>query len=244
MRILVHIVILLIFLPLLHAEYLYKTTLVRAAPGKLSELIDLIKTRMEQYEKVGDAKPFWMRHSQGDHWDLLLLFPIESYSKYYSAERMGRRQKAANDSGLTEEAFRRTFSELVAWDEDLFVYGPPLEQVRKAFEGASFFHVEMFLELPGKHAELYKQREMENAYLKNINRPQNLIFTRDQGAVWDLFTIGFYRDIKHFSESADIPEEMEEKAARLAGFAGANKIGFYLRTLMAQHHDTLAVSIK
>jgi len=85
---------------------------------------------------------------------------------------------------------------------------------------------------------------MENAYLKHLGRPENLIFTHDQGAAWDLFTIGFYRDLKHYAESADIPEAKQAEAARLAGFEGPDKIGTYLRTLIQLHHDTLAVAVK
>jgi hypothetical protein len=102
----------------------------------------------------------------------------------------------------------------------------------------------MFQALPGRRADLFREREMENAYLKAVVRPQNLIFVRDQGAAWDLFTIGFYRDLKHYAESADIPEAAQEAAARSAGFESASRIGPYLRTLISSHHDTLAVAIK
>ena len=53
-----------------------------------------------------------------------------------------------------------------------------------------------------------------------------------QGAAWDLFTIGFYRDIKHYAESADISEAAQEAAARAAGFESAKQIGPYLRALI------------
>ena len=51
--------------------------MLRAAPGKLLSLIELYKNRMDFYEAAGDEKPVMMRHSQGDQWDLLLLFPIK-----------------------------------------------------------------------------------------------------------------------------------------------------------------------
>jgi hypothetical protein len=85
---------------------------------------------------------------------------------------------------------------------------------------------------------------MENAYLRALKRPENLIFVRDQGASWDLYTIGAYRDLKHFAESAGIPEADQETAAKAAGFESANRIGPYLRTLISLHHDTLAVTVK
>ncbi len=220
------------------AEPLYKTTLLQAAPGKLLELIDAQKKLNAAYRAAGEPVAYMMRHSQGDRWDLLLLTPVGSYSDYFAAPRITRRQRAQHDSGWTA---RR--SELLAWQEDVFVRGPSPEHVEKAFAAAKFFHVEMFFSLPGKHAELIQQREMENAYLQGIGRPQNLIFVRDQGAAWDAYTIGFYRDLKHYAESADIPDEKEEAAARAAGFAAANQIGPYLRTLIRSHHDTLAVAV-
>jgi len=216
-------------------RYLYKTTLVQAAPGRILDLIELYQQKNAQ--DAGDASPLWMRHSQGDHWDLLLLFPMGSYDDYYGAGRVSRRQKAAR-------AWSERLGQDVAWQEDVLVYGPPPEEVRKAFAGSSLFHVEMFHALPGKQAELYQQREMENAYSKALQQPENLIFVRDQGAAWDLFTIGCFRNLKHYAESEDVPHKDQEAAARAAGFEGADRIGPYLRTLIASHHDTLAVAVK
>lgn len=217
--------------------YLYRATLVQAAPGKLVELIDLYKSTRSS-PPDGDDPPFWMRHSQGDRWDLLLLFPMGSYSGYYAPERVARRKTK------TSAALSAKIRDDVAREEDVFVYGPPLEEAASRFAKAAFFHVEMFQALAGKQADLYKEREMENAYLKALGRPMNLIFVRETGADWDLFTIGFYRDLKHYAESADIPEAAQEAAAKAAGFESASRIGPYMRTLIASHHDTLAVAIK
>ena len=216
--------------------YLYRARLVQAAPGKLLEVIDLYRASLAGYKDAGDELPLWMRHSQGDHWDLLILIPMKSYDEYYNPGRIARR-KSQRDS-------LRKLDELIAWQEDVFVYGPPIDEVRKTFASSAFFHVEMFHSLAGKQSGLFKEREMENAYLKTLKRPENFIFVRDQGAAWDLFTIGAYRDLKHFAESAGIPESEQEAAARAAGFEAANRIGPYLRTLISSHHDTLAVSIK
>src|ERR1700758_2826201 len=71
--------------------YLYKVTLVQAAPGKLLELIDLYKQQATAARDFGDEPPLYMRHSQGDHWDLMILFPVKSYSDYYQPERAGKR---------------------------------------------------------------------------------------------------------------------------------------------------------
>ena len=201
------------------------------------ELIELQKSRLTEYRNAGDDQPLMMRHSQGDHWDLLLLLPMKSYADYYLPERVAKRKQSLKESQDKLEA-------LIAWQEGVFVYGPPLAELQKAFAPSAFFHVEMFDALAGKQSELFKEREMENAYLKALKRPENLIFVRDQGASWDLFTIGPYRDLKHFAESAGIPEADQEAAAKAAGFEAANRIGPYLRTLIGSHHDTLAISVK
>lgn len=72
-------------------SYLYRAEMVQAAPGKLLELIDLYG-EARAASTTGDAAPLLMRHSQGDRWDLLVIYPMESYSAYYSRERMERRQ--------------------------------------------------------------------------------------------------------------------------------------------------------
>ena len=218
---------------------LYRATLVQAAPGRLLELIDSEKALRAAWAESGDEAPLWMRHSQGDKWDLLILYPMGSWADFFGAERLARRQrwKAASD------AARARAGDAVAWQEDVFVYGPPLPEVRERFAKAGYFHVEMFVALPGKQADLFRQREMENAYDKALGLPENLIFTRDRGAAWDLFTIGCYRDLKHYAESADIPAASQEAAARAAGFEGARFIGPFLRTLIREHHDTLATAI-
>jgi hypothetical protein len=207
--------------------YLYRAQFIQAAPGRLVELLDLVKSRKSDV-------PFVMRHSQGDRWDLLLLMPMGSYGDFYSPEKVAKRRGAAAEN----------FRDLVAWREDLFVLGPPLEDVRQAFSSAGFFHLEIFQALPGKQADLLAERKMENAYEKGLKRPENLIFVRDSGAAWDLFTIGFYRDLKHYAESADIPEADQEAAAKAAGFESASRIGAYLRRFISQHHDTLAVPVR
>jgi len=127
--------------------YLYQAKLVQAAPGKLLELIELQKSRLPEYRNAGDEQPLMMRHSQGDRWDLLLLIPMKSYADYYSPERVSKRNQTLKESQDKLEA-------LIAWQEDVFVYGPPLPEIQKAFASSAFFHVEMFDALAGKQSEL------------------------------------------------------------------------------------------
>lgn len=219
---------------------LYRTTLIQAAPGRLIELIGVVQARIAATERGGDARPYLLRHSQGDHWDLMLLEPMgASAAGWYAADRVARRAQAAAASGVSDDAYERRLRELSAWREDLIVNGPAPERVTEAFRDNKFAHVEMFIALAGKHDELLKERVMENVFAASIGRPENLIFTRVSGAAWDSFTIGNYRDMVHYATSAVVSAEQEETAARAAGFASRADIGPYLRSLIASHHDNL-----
>jgi hypothetical protein len=224
--------------------YLYKTTFVRAAPGKLLDLIALWKDRFGVIEAGGDARPFWWRHTQGDQWDLMMLTPMGSYADYYANARIVERDKAAAAAGLSWADFASKLDACVAWKEDVFVYGPPLEFAKRQFEGMAYFHIEIMVSLPGRQADLYKEREMENVYNMAGGRPYNMVFVRDQGAAWDIYTLGCYRDLQHWASPSPLTKEEREAAAKKAGFAGADAIGPYMRTLIDFHRDTMGVAIK
>lgn len=217
--------------------FLYRVTLVQASPGKMTELIDLYKQRFAADASAGDEAPLWMRHSQGDHWDLMILQPMGSYAQFFSNERMAQRQRA-------EQATAARMRDDIAWQEDLYCAGPAIAELRRAFAEGSFFHVEMFVALAGHFDDLYRERQMENAYGRGVHQPENFIFVRDSGAAWDLFTIGVFRDLKHYAESANLSPQQQDAAAKAAGFESASQIGPYLRRFISTHHDTLAVAIK
>jgi len=208
------------------STHLYRILMLRAAPGELLTVIDLYKQHLPAYDAAHQPRPFIMRHSQGDQWDLLLVFPM-------TADRVA----------LGDDAFRAQVEPHLAWREEVFVTGPPLGVVTAALSSGEFYHIEMHIALPGKQVELHHEREMENAFEHFLGRPEDLIFTRVAGAAWDIVTIGTFRDIKHYAESADIPAARQDSAARVAGYTSADAIGPYLRTLISTHHDTLARAV-
>ena len=106
--------------------YLYRATLLQAAPGKLLEVVDLYKAGWPGLRDSGDEAPVAMRHSQGDRWDLLLLFPMGGFEQFYAHDRVLRREKAASAARADLERLRSDLSR----QEDVFVLGPPLEEVR------------------------------------------------------------------------------------------------------------------
>lgn len=226
--------------PIQDDTYLYKVTLIRAAPGHLLDVIDAYRDRVPVYDAAGEQRPVMIRHSQGDHWDLMVIEPVQSLPAYYASDRVARRVSAGEAVGASPHEFDARLQQIISWKEETFFSGVPVQEFRRLFDAANYFHVEMFVALPGKGQELHEERVMENEYLRRIGRPQNLIFAKALGGSWDSFTLGFYRDIKHFAESADTPADLQQEAAVAAGFEGADKIGTYLRELISRHNDTLA----
>jgi hypothetical protein len=205
-------------------DQLYRMTLLRAAPGRLLDLVSDVKARVAS----AGSDAVVLRHSQGDQWDLMLLVPLDG----------GDPRLLAVDR---QEPFAA--ADLVAWQQDEFVRGPDLTK-RPGFAGADLYHVEMFVALPGRRDELVREREMENAYLAALGRPTTAIFVRVLGAEWDSFTIGAYRNWKHFAERDDITPARAAEAAAKAGFKNPDQIGAYLRSLIAWHHDTLVTPVR
>jgi hypothetical protein len=189
--------------------------------------------------KRGDTPPFILRHTQGDHWDLMLIEPWGSFQEYLSPERLAKRQAAVQEMAM----LGRWLDDAPAFREDLFALGPPLGELQKLFAEAGFYHVEMFYALPYKRAELIEQRKMENDYLARTGQPRNTIWVGISGSDVDVFTIGFYADLGVFAAGSPMTEEEKDAAARQAGFEGLDQIAPYLRSLISRHQDTLAVPV-
>lgn len=221
-------------LPLLLAAILaqpgdggYRALFLRAAPGRLLDLISLVQSR--EAARPRDERGVLLRHSQGDQWDIMLLSPVATASGFPATA------PAAKDTA---------WDELVAWQEELFARGPSWATFRRAADSAGYYHLEIFLALAGKRDSLLAERRMENAFLGAIQLPVNFIFTRVGGAAWDCFTIGFYRDLQHYAEPSKAGAEREEAEARAAGFASRGAIGPYLRRFIQGHHDTIGPIVK
>ena len=201
---------------------------MRAYPGKLPELTELMKE--ERIKASSERAPFLMRHSQGDQWDIMAVYPMGSYKDFFANTEMD------ND-------FRKKQEGLVAFREDLFAYGPSLTAVREKFKNNNFYHIEMFNAVAGKKDELLYQRKIENDYLESIGINANFVWTGSMGSDVDAFTIGFYPSLQVYAQPNEVSDEEANELAIKAGFEGRAYIGTYLRELISSHQDTLAVAI-
>jgi hypothetical protein len=221
----------------------YRALTVQAAPGDLLELIELYKEEGAFLQAMGEEPALWMRHTQGDAWDLLLLYPLDGMPEYFAPARMQRLARGQTSTGGTGAELQREIDARTAWREEVFVHGPPVPQVKAAWAGAGLYHVEMYQGLAGQREKLVQERRMENAYASALGRVPTKIFTRIAGSATDGFTIGFYADLKAYANPPERTREQQEAAAIAAGFRGADYIGATLRELILRHHDTLAVPI-
>ncbi len=223
-------------------DYLYRVTTVRATPGQYRELIETLQSSFELAREAGDEAPFWFRHSQGDQWDFMLIYPMESFAAYHDADRTAQRERVWTGSRGVSVSTR--IEEYIAFQEEWFATSVDLAEMSRRFDGMGLFHVEMFAGIPGKRGELLEQRRMENRFYQHLDRQLNLLFVRAAGTNWDAMTIGFYESLQAYAAAgaASTADEQEEAANR-AGFDGVGDIGPYLRSLLSYHHDTLGVPV-
>ena len=214
-------------------DQLYKVNLIRARPGYLLELIDKIKSDMAIYKRGHDEKTYLLRHSQGDHWDLMLIYAIPSLDIYFSNPASGLK------SNFLSKPYGDPYFDMVSYQEEAIVKGPSQSGFESVMDEFGYMHIEIFTALAGKQNELIEQRKMENAFYAELDHRPNMIFTRVFGPSWDSFTLGGYTDM-HDLAGSEVPFEIEDAAAKKAGFEGVNFIGSYLRSLISSHHDTLA----
>jgi hypothetical protein len=195
----------------------FRVTTLRAAPGKLAPLIEQVKTyRGEQRGRV-----ILMRHSQGDHWDLMMLEPAGA-----------NRVEQPDFSAIAN--FQHTF---------FAESGTSFKGLSHQAEAAGLYHIEMFQALAGKREALIDQRTRENIYLADTGQPVNAVFITLVGSDVDVFTLGFHKDWAAFAAGPAVTDEEAELAAREAGFKGREDIGLHLRSLLTAHRDTLAVPV-
>lgn len=211
-------------------DTLYRVTLLRADPGRFSELLSDMKNRAK-----GNPNYHILRHSQGDHWDLMTLEPIGSYAAWFDPAHKNRQ--------TLDTAWREHLDRLASYRSEWFAYGPDAENLSQSVSNNGLYHVEMFRSLAGHKIKLLQQRSMENDYLHQTGQVVNLVFKGDQGTDWDVMTIGFHKSLKTFAAGSEMSVQEKDKIAKKVGFTSVSDIGPYLRSLLESHNDTLAVSV-
>lgn len=207
----------------------YWVTQYRAAPGKFPALLELVKnTNWQAFE---NGVPLMMRHSQGNHWDLMLLGQHAKCDTSACQQAAKAFEIAANELVDFELSFQASAE--TSWAD-----------LKAKNETSGLYHIEMFNAGAGKHGALMRQRVIENDFIKRIGQNRNEIFKVVYGSDFDIFTIGFYKDLQTYATPADVTQEQTEAAAKAAGFKNRADVSFLLRELIVGHQDTLAVKVK
>jgi hypothetical protein len=211
---------------------LYRVTTIRAAPGQWVALKALIEGQGEPGSVAANGRtaPYRLRHSQGDHWDFMLIQPMTGLQAYFADPNLS-----------VESSFRSDVAALADFSEDWIVSGPGHTALADSFTGAGLYHVEMFRARAGMWDALIDQRQRENGFLADINEPTNAIFVGRFGADWDTMTIGFHASLASYAAGGGSSDAEADRAARANGFEGTGSIAPFLRTMLVGHNDTLAV---
>lgn len=223
---------------------LYKFVNIQASPGKLPELLALYRERWPVMTANGDELPIVVRHSQGDRWDLLVIYPMgKGFADFYGAERAARRDAAGKASGVTNAQFQERLYQYIAWHEDVFVWGPSIAELRAYVAGNTVAHLEMMQAMAGQHDALIRERHMESDFNVYRGRPRMLVFTHEQGAAWDVITLDAWKDWRQYGELQMVPPAVSDAAAKKAGFPNADAPGVAMRSSINTHHDTLGTFV-
>lgn len=202
----------------------YLVTQLRAAPGNLPKLLDLIDET--DWANMPGGRPIVMRHSQGNHWDLMLL---------------GQNEKC---DGKVCTTFEVAVDALVDFELQFTAQSETDWQQMTALNSDSgLYHIEMFQAGAGKHEALMRQRIIENDYIERIGGRANTIFTVGLGSDFDIFTIGFYESLVAYAKPDPATVDEKEAAAKAVGFKNRADVSFLLRELIVGHQDTLAVKV-
>lgn len=212
------------------ADAHYRVRTVRAAPGQLAPVIEGYRDLYGGTPPDGPTRPWIIRHSQGDHWDLMLVFPLESFAAHF---------RALDRAGADWAARRATIESRLAFSEDLLMVGPDHDVTRAQFAANGYAHIEVFHALAGHGEELLQQRRMENDYLRRTGQTANLIFVTRLGGDADVMTLGLHKSLAAFAAPPAMPDDQRDQVARDVGFGGLDGIGLYLRSLLMRHQDTL-----
>ena len=202
---------------------LYHVHFVKAAPGKLVEMIDAYVNAPA--DPQASAPPVLFRHREGDDWNMLVLTPL-------GAEETLRAAPPPADL----QQFLTKSRPLRAQHNDTFAIGPVWSEARKLVLGAdappsggtgAVYVVSVFRSLPGHRDQL----EGALRKLSADEAPRTLTLQHLEGASWEFLVITRYDSWAAFGES-----EQKISGQPLSPTSPALAFTEHL----AEHHDTVA----
>ncbi len=200
---------------------LYHIHISKAAPGKLTQLIDAYKNGPAPAANEPQFSPIILRHRDGDEWDLIAITPLGKQVTL----------SASAPPQAIQDYYQR-LGPLSDWHNDTFVVGPSWAIVQKALvvaKGEPVYIVTDYRSLPGHRAEL-RQVLDRNA---QDTPGRNVLFAHVEGASWNFLNVTRY----------DSWAEMGAPPPQPAAGAARQEAGLAMRDHMAVHHDTIAIYV-
>jgi hypothetical protein len=205
------------------AQELYHVHFVKAAPGKLPELIDAYMSAPADPKTA--QPPVVLRHIEGDDWQLMVITPLGAEETLQAAAPPAEMQQ-----------FLTRTRPLRAQHTDTFAIGPPWAEARKVLLGegdgqaaigiSPVYVVTVVRALPGHRDQLEGVLRKEVADAPG----STLTLQHMEGASWEFVTISRYASWAAFGDTLQ-----KERGQALLSPTSAG-----LGEHMAEHHDTMA----
>ena len=213
-------------------QELYHVHFVKAAPGKISELVTAYR---EMPVAEGEpAPPLIFRHLQGDDWDLLVLTPLGKEETLRTTATPEQQRVTERLRGLRMQ-HGDTFTAGPAWPElRAALVGEGSGQATGTAGGASgpVYTVTTYRSLPGHRDQLADTLGRITALYPD----RRTILQHVEGAPWEFVVISRYDSWSALGDDQAMPAEK----LRSQGFASTEAISLELRQHVAEHRDTIA----
>ncbi|CAN5828591.1 hypothetical protein BH18ACI4_BH18ACI4_12990 [soil metagenome] len=201
---------------------LYHIHVVKAAPGKLTQLIDVYRNGPAPEVNEPQVTPIILRHREGGEWDLIVITPLGKQTTI-----------SANPLPQATQDYNQRLQPLTDWHADTITVGPSWALVQKALVPAKdaqpVYQVSDYRSLSGHRQQL---REVLDRNAQDTPG-RSVLFSHAEGASWNFLTVTRYDSWAALGAPPPRPQ---------AG-APQQDAGLAIREHMAVHHDTIAVYI-
>jgi len=239
--------------PGVSAQELYHVHFVKAAPGKMNELISAYRQTPVPPGEPGP--PLIFRHVQGDDWDLLVLTPL------------GKEETLRPQDPPEVQKSVQQMRPLRTQHGDTFTAGPPWAEVRAALLGdaarpasatgtagtgtsgttgaaagavnvteATVYTVTTYRSLPGHRDQLADTLRR----IAGLYPDRRMLMSHVEGAPWEFVLISRFDSWNALGDEEAAPADR----LRAQGFANSEAIGLELRQHTAEHRDTIVRMVR
>jgi hypothetical protein len=202
---------------------LYHVHTVKAAPGKLLQLIDAYKNGPAPEANEPQYSPIILRHSQGGEWDLIVITPLG-------------KQATISAGALPQpvQDFNQRIQPLTDWHADTFTVGPVWDVVQKALlpakDAQPVYQISDYRSLTGHRTQL---REVLDRNARETPG-RSVLFVHVEGAPWNFLSVTRY-DSWAALGAPPSPQTTPGTQPQDAGLS--------IREHMAVHHDTIVTYV-